>query len=229
MNYHQPALIDALAAEYVLGTLHGRARDRFEILLRDLPAVRAAVWRWENRFGALGTQLSPVTPPAAVWQAIARRIAPTANVISMPRARFWQAWSALATAAALVLALLLVSSTPATRTDHVALFADTQAQPQWLVSLDSHSGRLTVRALNVAAAQADRDYELWMLPEGGAAPRSLGLLPAAGRAVDRQLPAALNASLRNAAGLAISLEPAGGSPTGAPTGPVLFQAPLLQL
>lgn len=227
MNYHKADLVDALAAEYVLGTLQSRARDRFEALLRDMPAIRAAVWHWESQFGALGSHLRPVEPPLAIWQAIARRIAvPVARPLR--RSHFWQGWSALATAAALWLAVLLVSAQPQ-HADRVALFANAQQQPQWLVSVDSRSGRLTTRALNAAAAQADRDYELWVLPAAGSAPRSLGLLPADGHAVARSLPASMNRSLRTAAALAISLEPAGGSPTGAPTGPVLFQAQLFEL
>lgn len=228
MNYRDADLIDALAAEYVLGTLQSRARDRFEALLRDSPAVRAAVWHWESQLGALGSHLRPVEPPMAIWQAIARRIAPPRTISSLRGTRFWQGCSAFATAAALTFAVLL-TSVPTEHADRVALFANTQQAPQWLVSIDSRSGRLTSRALNTAAVQADRDYELWMLPGAGAPPRSLGVLPANGHTLERDLPASMNQSLRATATLAISLEPTGGSPTGAPTGPVLFQAQLFEL
>ena len=59
-----------------------------------------------------------------------------------------------------------------------------------------------------------------MLPDG-AAPRSLGLVPASG--VGRiTLPAVPDVALASVPALAVSLEQAGGSPTGAPQGPVLY-------
>src|SRR5213592_2619358 len=49
MNYDRPELRDRLASEYVLGTLHGRARQRFQRLMKDDPALRAAVEFWERQ------------------------------------------------------------------------------------------------------------------------------------------------------------------------------------
>jgi anti-sigma-K factor RskA len=71
---------------------------------------------------------------------------------------------------------------------------------------------------------AGKTHELWALPEGGA-PVSLGVLPHTG---ERRviLTAAQRAALSNSKQIAVSLEPDGGSPTGAPTGPVLLVAPL---
>jgi|SRR5690606_11652301 len=230
MNYNRPELIEILAAEYALGTLRGRARERMTALLRDSQAMRAAVWRWESRLGSMALSLREATPPASIWSAIEQRIQPNTVVVLMPRARrLWQGFSAVATAAALIMAFLLTTTAPQQpAADHVAVFSNQQAQPQWLVSFDSASGKLTARALNVAATQVNA-YELWMLPGGDSAPRSLGLLPTANHAIYSKLSADKAQTLRAAAGLAISLEPAGGSPTGLPTGPVLYQAPLLQL
>jgi anti-sigma-K factor RskA len=72
--------------------------------------------------------------------------------------------------------------------------------------------------------QPGRDYELWALPEGGA-PVSLGLMPESGEA-ERELSAAQRTALSSASKVAVSLEPEGGSATGAPTGPVLYVAAL---
>src|SRR5687767_11202980 len=84
--------------------------------------------------------------------------------------------------------------------------------------------RSTVNDRPIPAANS---YELWMLPEGRA-PVSLGLLPGTGNAA-LPLDAEALAVLAQTMTLAVSLEPAGGSPTGAPTGPVLFTAPLLRV
>jgi anti-sigma-K factor RskA len=85
---------------------------------------------------------------------------------------------------------------------------------------------LQARAINVAAPANGQVYELWMLPNGGAAPVSLGLLPMMGE-IALPLDAARTAILANTGTLAVSVEPAGGSPTGAPTGPVVYTAPLV--
>ena len=74
------------------------------------------------------------------------------------------------------------------------------------------------------ALDAGKALELWILPAEGN-PVSLGLLPASGEQ-RRELSAAQRAALAGAKQLAVSLEPAGGSPTGLPTGPVLHVAPL---
>ena len=109
------------------------------------------------------------------------------------------------------------------------MFSGEQAQPLWVVSADVERGRLSIRPVNATAPAADKSYELWLLPAGGAAPRSMGLLPTGTTSVDTALPESLQALLSSAQGLAISLEPAGGSPTGAPTGPVVHQAAILQI
>ena len=78
-------------------------------------------------------------------------------------------------------------------------------------------------ALGGARPQSGKSFELWALPDNGGAPVSLGLMPESGR-LDRELTDAQRAALRGASKVAVSLEPTGGSPTGAPTGPVLFVA-----
>ncbi|MGF1527860.1 MAG: hypothetical protein ACFCBW_13880, partial [Candidatus Competibacterales bacterium] len=73
MRYQNPQLIDRLAAEYVLGTLVGRARRRFETLMITHPEVRPAVAAWEQRLGQVMTSEAPtpeVKPPEVVWQGL---------------------------------------------------------------------------------------------------------------------------------------------------------------
>jgi anti-sigma-K factor RskA len=79
---------------------------------------------------------------------------------------------------------------------------------------------MTIKVVGAATVPAGKSLELWMLPDGSA-PKSLGVIPDSG--VGRvTLPAAPDVALANVPALAVSLEPAGGSPTGAPTGPVLY-------
>jgi anti-sigma-K factor RskA len=74
---------------------------------------------------------------------------------------------------------------------------------------------LVLRPVGGVSVDAARALELWAVPAQGA-PRSLGLVSAQGATtvVRAEL-------LRNTAAFAVSLEPAGGSKTGAPSGPIL--------
>jgi len=235
MNTNNPERVDRLAAEYVLGTLHGAARRRFEAWMLQAYHVRAAVWRWESELLPLGELLDPVQPPPSVWRQVRERIGSPGHAPlrdAAPRWAFWRLWSFGSTAVAMALAVsLLITPTPPVTSgpERVAVIAADATDPQWLVSLDVASGQLRSRAVNAVAASADRAFELWMLPTDGSAPQSLGLLPVSGGQTVTQLSPVLRQALQGQAGLAISIEPSGGSPTGAPTGPVVFQAAFVDL
>jgi anti-sigma-K factor RskA len=222
MNYRNPELQDRLAAEYVLGTLHGRARARFERLLRKETSLQETVHSWEVRLNPLAGQLPQEQPPRRVWRAIERRIRP------MPHSRFWQSlalWRGLALAgslAALAFGLYVALQPPRiAEPSAIAVFNRTDGQPMWVVAALPAKNQLEVHSVNPPTVQPNQDLELWLIPPGGK-PQSLGLLPREG---SRRLP------LPNLSGgtLAVSLEPAGGSPTGQPTGPVLYQTPVVRL
>jgi len=236
MNLHAPGRADALAAEYVLGTLRGPARVRFERLILTDPLLAEAVRRWEEQLIPLAQELPPVAPPARVWQAILKRTGGGAGSArtAKPRASMWASlglWRGLALgglAAAFVLAITLFTPAPERPEGTlVAVLAAQDAKPALIASADRTGRILTVKVLAPVALASDRALELWALPEGGS-PRSLGLISAAGVArVALARPA--DEVLRNVPALAVSLEPRGGSPTGLPTGPVLFSGPVQQL
>ena len=233
MDYARSALADALAAQYVAGTLRGPARRRFEALLPSHPALQAAVRAWQLRLMPLTGVLTPQPPPARVWQAIERRLGPAAAVAApvswWGRLALWRGLSALASVAVVTLAVLLASPPPALAPVVVVLAstgADAGTVGATIVASLSGDGRaLVTRPLTPVSLQADRVFQLWSVPPKGA-PRSLGLISASGATVllRDQLPATL---LRGGtAALAVSIEPPGGSPTGTPTGPVVFAGKL---
>jgi anti-sigma-K factor RskA len=75
MRYRdKPELQDRLAAEYVLGTLRGRARLRFEGWAREDAALRRCVEAWQARLVPLADAIDPVQPSRRVWKAIEARI-----------------------------------------------------------------------------------------------------------------------------------------------------------
>lgn len=217
--------VESLAAEYALGTLTGQARARMERAITEEARVRNAVWRWESYFGGFASVVPPLSPPARVWRNIRRRISGQQAKDTGP---WWSRWMvALPVTAVALLAAVILNWFPQQQLDRVAIFTSPSGEAVWVVSANTESGALQVRAETVAATELDQVYELWMLPPDGT-PRSLGLLPQSGTFA-RNLPDASNAILKETAGLAVSIEPAGGSPTGLPTGPVVYQALLTRI
>jgi len=214
-------LVDRLAAEYVLGTLRGRARRRFERWLLS-PQVGALVKAWEDRLAGLEPQLGPVTPPATVWRGIENKLA-LRKLNRQPVMR----WLAIAASLIFFVAVGLFMTQPTQPQLAATQKAVIQDSPQtiyWRVELLGDNQELSVHVDTAHALDAGKALELWVLPAQGN-PVSLGLLPATGDE-HRVLTAAQRAALVGARKLAVSLEPTGGSPTGLPTGPVLHVADL---
>jgi anti-sigma-K factor RskA len=225
---------EALAAEYVLGVLDADERRAAERRIADDPGFARLVDAWEVRFAPLGEDYAPQQPPASVKTAIDRRLfagrdAQMQRIPLLKRLVFWQALSAAALAA-----LLLAVLVPALRAP-----VPGEPPPRMIASLSADDSDVRYVALYDAAAEAialshlsghreaGRDFELWVI-EGDGPPRSLGVIPE-GATVHLKPAEELQEEIEGGATLAISLEPAGGSPTGAPTGPVVAHGELRRL
>jgi anti-sigma-K factor RskA len=227
MNYQHPKLIEELAAQYVLGTLRGPARRRFErYCARDAKAL-TAVRLWEDRLVDLLAGVVPVAPSTLVWDRIRFRI--RHDKALRPKRKFatfgnWR-FAAAAGIAALAIAFGMWTGFGPGSSQPVASFWNQQLGELWSIEAPRSRGELRVAAADNLQLDPARAYELWALPADGAAPVSLGLMPKSGRAT-LQLNDAQRLALSRSRQVAISLEPPGGSPTGAPTGPVLYVADL---
>ena len=218
----------ALAAEYVLGTLRGRARRRFEELLRDDRALAGVVSVWEAWVTPLAESIEPVAPPERVWQAIAARIAVRSATHASPTS-FWSSlafWRGLGTALAAALVALVVLF-PRTQPgpdapSMVAVLATPEQDPRMVI--ERHADRLTVRVVKPWKEMPGQDLELWAIPSDGK-PRSLGVVR-----FDRDSEvrlANLDQKLAGSVAFAVSREPAGGSPNpDGPSGPVVCSGPI---
>ncbi|GJD59739.1 anti-sigma factor [Methylobacterium dankookense] len=226
---------EGAAGEYVLGTLPAEERAAFAQSLEGDASLHAAVAAWEVRLASLAATVEPVAPAPDVWDAIEARIPPAppavsgdgvARILTLERkVRIWRLAAGAATALAAGLALWLVVGLRPTATDrqYLAVVDRGGALPALIVRVDLDTGTVQVRSL-AAETPPDRSLELWYVGTG-AAPRSLGLVT---DAVDRRpIPAALRAGAEGVS-LAVSVEPKGGSPTGAPTGPVIYSGKLVR-
>ena len=251
-----PQLVDLLAAEYVLGTLRGGARRRFQQYADEDSAIRRAVDEWQRRISPMAELAAPRMPPPAVWEAIERRLGLSAartaarpHTVPGTPARpsrglldnlaFWRGWAIGVTALAAIAVVvavrsLLPSATPPATAPTVA------QQPEAAVShvavlnnKDAHPVML------IAWDEAHATMTLHPLAHVDLPPgRAMELwgIPASGHPVSLGL-LPDNASGKVSVGqqkpesyaaLAVSIEAPGGSPDhNAPSGPVVFTGKLL--
>lgn len=226
---------DGAAGEYVLGTLPADERVAFAQALERDASLREKVAAWEVRLAPLAAMVQAVAPASGVWGAIEARITPSlmapvddsATYISKleRKVRNWRLAAGTATALAAGLALWLAVGLRPASTDqqYLAVVDRGGVLPALIVRVDLDGGTVQVRSL-AAQTPPNRSLELWYV-RADAAPRSLGLVTDATARLP--VPAALRTNAEGVK-LAVSVEPKGGSPTGAPTGPVIYSGKLVR-
>lgn len=219
---------DLLAAELALGLLDEAEAAAAHDRLRHDAAFAHAHARWQAYAAGLAADLGE-TPPARVWSAILAQLPANDNLVTSMRL-----WRAGAIAASLLVLALGINDWQRAHFAPPPPAPLRAAQPAPLVAVlsgkagvvsvnfDPASGRLASVVSGVDAGP--RAVELWVIPADGR-PRSLGLLSQAHPGW-RRAPGRASAALQAGVTLAVSLEPAGGSPTGLPTGPVILTGKL---
>ncbi|WP_101067930.1 anti-sigma factor [Roseovarius salinarum] len=214
---------EVLAGEYALGLLPPDERAAFESRLSQDPELRALVARWQEDFAGLTEDIAPVAPPARVLPALEAQIFGPEQGAGRAGHGLWRLLAGAAAACVLIVALAVVTGvldTGPTRPGDPAYVAEVAAEDESLLveaAFDAEDGTLYVDRRR-GGPRPGRALELWLIA-GDDAPVSLGVLPDDPEA---ELPVSPDLRDRLAGGtLAISDEPPGGSPTGAPTGDVL--------
>ena len=245
-----PEDIDSTAAEYALGTLDLAERIAVAARRQREPALAAAIEAWELRFGPLGETVPSVAPSAELWAGIEARImgvstAPVAMALRVaapidPHAaeaarkilllnRRVGRWRTRAIGFAAMAAALLVGlglreqSRPGVAKSYVAVLQKDAASPAFLLSVDLEAHAFTIRPVS-AQPQPGKSFELWLVDSKLGA-KSLGVIGDQPATARDKLP--FDKVTLAGATYAVTAEPAGGSPTGAPTGPVLFSGQLI--
>lgn len=224
--------VEIRAMEYALGALGRSERKAAEVQMVSDPAFRAAVERWQALLAPLDDATPAVAPPPSVWTAIAAEIDPPRAAMA-PRAPapastgWWNSlafWRALGIGGPLVAAvsaalLIMPASSEGGARPLVATMTDSDGKPLWAAAFDPARGEVRFAPVARGAETKGKVPELWVI-EGKQPPRSLGVIDiSSGDA--HVIPRERLAGLKPGAILAISVEPLGGSPTGAPTGPVI--------
>lgn len=234
--------LDGLAAEYALGSLSLAERREVDARRRHDAVLDRAVTAWESRLGLLSAAERGIEPPPDLFAKIADRLwggdrASSGAVVVPMRARrgaggLRAAALVGALAACLVIAVgWLMLNVPGTPSLLVAELhrsagaaadeaAGAKGSPALRVTLDLEARNMTVDPVSLRATPR-RNFQLWLMRSGGAAPVSLGLIS---HATPTRVPWREDYPTSGLVDdtLAVSLEPEGGSPAGAPTGPILF-------
>jgi anti-sigma-K factor RskA len=227
MNYHNPQLADLLAAEYVLGTLKGRARQRFDGLLHASPSLRQRVQEWELRLNPLAQDVPPATPPPAAWEGLQGRLfpAPPAEPLAsrFERLAFWRGLTLGSGVLAGILAVLLVvKPTGQDASGYVVLLNDTkQYQATWMISAPTDLEQLYVKNMKPMQLPKDIRCVLWLQPEGSSQLYPLGVLPDKGDASRLQIDKNMRSKLPGQ--LLVTREDLSGPMPTKPSGPPQFE------
>jgi anti-sigma-K factor RskA len=193
VNLLHPERLDRLSREYVLGTLTGRARRRFERLLAEAPLAGRVVARWQQRFDTLAAGVPPVQPREQVWQSLQQRL-----FAARAAPGFWSRVQALfsprvlgGVLAGVLMATVVLRLQPRwldleTRSDslpqsYVGLLVNDAGQATLLASSRRHGRSITVKLLQPLQVPEGQVARLWALPRDGA-PFLVGMVPARGSA-----------------------------------------------
>jgi anti-sigma-K factor RskA len=234
MKYDHPELRDRLAGEYVLGTLRGPARARFEGLLASDAGLRRLVREWEALLTPLAMEIPPVSPPASVFLGLKARLdggqrdrTPTL----WHRLGFWRALSAVALSAVLTLGILLGAlqlrpGIPA-GPSYVAVLHDESARPVLVVTAyNKPTWHADIEPLAPLAGGEGKVLRLWAVARGTGA-----IQPLATVATGAQRLALSEAGwklVKGAESLTVTLETAGQA-VDTPSGPLLYRGPCINL
>ena len=215
---------DMVAAEYVLGVLPADERRAAARRIEAEPDFARLVDAWEVRLSPIAEAYAETEPPASVKAALDRRLFAgetwTAGSSWWSSLAFWRGLAAVSLAAlALFIAIPLLSPPVGEPTKrYVASLAPNASDVHYFVVYDARNQDVGLSHVTGARPEG-RDFEVWVI-QGDNPPQSLGVIPE-GQSVHLAVSDAVRDKIGAGAVFAISLEPAGGSPTGQPTGPVV--------
>jgi len=229
---------DQLASEYVLGLLEGVGLVEAERLIESDAAFATLVEDWRRRMVELDVTAALQPPAPDLWDRIETSLGVAKASPANPRRQrtpvrggvasklwnhlpVWRGVGLAASAAALVMAIgvgVLMRENARTPVMVAVLLSD-QNRPAAIVNAFG-DGRTELVPLTAITAPEGKSLQVWTLWDRARGPVSVGLMDAM-HSLDlavQNLPRTTTDQL-----FEVTLEPAGGSPTGRPTGPILMK------
>jgi len=230
-RYQNPDIFEHLAMGYALGTLHGKARRRFETLMQRRLYLRAVTDSYQQAFAPLAELLPPEAPPPRVWQAISRQIRqgqPATPRLAWLRALLPWGMTAFASVLASVMTVLVLHQQPSAPNAYMATLKSPSHPNQMLVAMIKHDD-MTLSLDMPAQTMPQEDNMvpvLWCIPkDSNKLPMRMGdMSHAHSMPIDKKT----WQSMKNIHELAISLEPMNTN-AAKPMGKIIFNGELAAL
>jgi len=223
---------EMIAFSVLTETATAAQQDEFEALVKNEADFRDLVAELQVFLAEDPPSETPAAPPIGVFDEIMaeidastpeRDVSPVAHPRPATSAGVWPALTGLAALVAIIAVgshFIPGSMLPAESEPGISVLSDASAPQVIVLIYDRDSQRIIARYQNVDLP-SEQVWQLWLIPEGETLPRSVGIFDVMEGAGDLGLP--LDQPLANVEGtFAISLEPPGGAPGEAPTGPILF-------
>ncbi|HFD86412.1 MAG TPA: hypothetical protein ENJ35_01915 [Gammaproteobacteria bacterium] len=243
-RYQDPEVYERLAAEYVLGTLKGRALERFEKLIYQRPYIRYAVEVWEDRLNPLAEMAPEVAPPNRVWKSIKKEITQQSREIAdnsssgqrsgqgflatlglLRGAALWQAATAVLAVALGLKMLLPITENPEPMPTlaYVSVLEGAGDKPMAVTMGDMKRRIVSVRLMETPKVQDKQVLELWAIKGPDSAPVRVGVVPSHRKQSYFKLSKEEWQKMQGAKQFAITFEPSGRKEFDQPTGPVMYK------
>ncbi|GLX78341.1 hypothetical protein tinsulaeT_16810 [Thalassotalea insulae] len=222
MRYQQPALVEQLAHQYVLGTQSLLVRQRIAKLRLEYPAIDERIYFWEQKLTVLHDKMPEIMPANDNWQTIQQRLAfaPKQNSAGV---RFYQWLSGLSMACLALVFIVWWQTAPQDSLSYIAIMKDNLKQPQLVAATYGKSRTLKIELLSIPQVPQDMSLELWVRSKTDKQIRSLGVISTSSNVFDRQLSEAEWRLIKDSEDLLLTMEEKGGSPIGEPMGDLISQ------
>ena len=237
-RYQNPEVYELLAAEYVLGTLTGKARSRFERLIDERPYIRYAVEMWEGKLNPMSELVPEVMPPVRVWKAIRSNLGPTAQVDGQCGSQAspgWMAffrgpgfWQAATVVLAVTLGLktlmpLVENAAPMPTLSYISVLEGEEEKPMVVTMGDMKRRVVSVRLMETPKMDGERVLELWAIKSPESKPVRVGVVPPDRKQTYLKLSEHEWKRMEGAKQFAITFEPRNRKNFDFPSGPIMYK------
>ncbi len=237
-RYQNPEVFEQLAMEYAVGSLQGRARERFEVLMDTHFYLKATVDAYEAKFANLVELLPEKKPSDAVWNNIQAHIKENPvedTAVQEEKSPWWktsffkQGFSMAMMAMVVTIAFILqpddiTGGKGAIASYTAAMEYDKSGKPIAVTRIQKSDMKLTIDIMKPMVVADGMELTLWCNPKSGGKPMKMGTISKTGVS---ELPISKDewSNLENIGSLAVSVEKQGMDVT-EPTGRMILKGQL---
>ena len=236
-RYQNPEVFEQLAIEYAVGSLHGRARKRFEVLMDTHFYLQAVVDAYEQKFANLVELLPEEQPSDKVWKNIEAHISTTpqkaAQLPAQEKATPWwktaffkQSFGMAFMAMVIVGALFLNPMTGGpVATAYSAVMESDKNETMAVTKVLQSDMKLSIDIMKPMKIDDNMELTLWCHPKNGGMPMKMGTVSTSGK-TDIKISKAEWKSMKDVGMLAVSIEHKGDTSVREPTGEIILKGQL---